>query len=252
MVGSHLTRCSECGESFTATAWLLHAHNANQARCEQQTCHEKAVGLCEVCAPLTPSGWQSIAGGLKLCGEHLLEHRRRGDTVRIVDGSVCRACEGRGEIHPPGVNPETSGGRWARCPHCQGTGYDPDLRSRTSLAPAPPEHRLTDNEDDEELARLRELARAQREQPGRRLSAETQGALRAARERREREPAQRRYAEERRPTVRRSRRFPSLTSSVLAIVSGAVVGVLFVFPLLPADVADQVIELQRRVSEMFG
>ena len=27
MVGSHLIRCTQCGEGFTATAWLLHAHN---------------------------------------------------------------------------------------------------------------------------------------------------------------------------------------------------------------------------------
>ena len=103
MVGSHLTRCSECGESFTATAWLLHAHNANQANCEVQICRRKAVGLCEVCAPLTTSGWRSIAGGLKLCGEHLMEHRRRGDAVRIVDG-----CDdenrGRGDVGGRGGN----------------------------------------------------------------------------------------------------------------------------------------------------
>ena len=130
MVGSHLIRCTQCGESFTATAWLLHAHNANQAHCEIQICRRKAVGLCEVCSPLATSSWQSIVGGLKLCGEHLVEHRRRGDAVRIVDGSVCRVCDGRGEVQSQGVDPETPGGRWARCPHCQGTGYDPDLRRR--------------------------------------------------------------------------------------------------------------------------
>ena len=38
-----------------------------------------------------------------------------------------------------------------------------------------------------------------------------------------------------------------------AVVSvGAAVGVLFVFPLLPDDAAAQVIELQQRVSELFG
>ena len=63
MVGSHLIRCTQCGESFTATAWLLHAHNSNQAHCEVQICRRKAVGLCEVCAPLATSGWQSTAGG---------------------------------------------------------------------------------------------------------------------------------------------------------------------------------------------
>ena len=43
-----------------------------------------------------------------------------------------------------------------------------------------------------------------------------------------------------------------LVQGAVGTLAGAAVGVLLVFPLLPADVADQVIELQRRVSEMFG
>ena len=133
--GSDLIRCSQCGESFTATAWLLHAHNPVQSSCEMPACSRKAVGFCEVCSPPTPRGWQSIAGGMQLCGEHLLEHRRQGHAVRIVDGSVCRVCGGEGRVLSQGADRETPEGRWMRCPHCQGSGYDPSLRDRASRRP---------------------------------------------------------------------------------------------------------------------
>ena len=279
MVGSHLTRCNQCGGSFTATAWLLHAHNPNQAHCEIQICRRKAVGLCEVCAPLTPSGWQSIAGGLKLCGEHLLEHRRRGDTVRIVDGSVCRVCDGRGEVQSQGVDLETPGGRWARCPHCQGTGYDPDLRPRaprrspfaapppprSASEPSPPRPPLDwdavvrEYEEQQATAEVEKAAvqkaraeaqRVERAEAAERAQAEKAAAEKAFNERtRANLEIFRRRAQRRR---RRKKAMGFLVQAAVVTLAGAAVGVLFVFPLLPADVADQVIELQQRVSEMFG
>ena len=300
MVGSHLIRCNQCGGSFTATAWLLHAHNPNQAYCEIRTCRRKAVGLCEVCAPLTTSGWRSIAGGLKLCGEHLLEHRRRGDTVRIVDGSVCRVCDGRGEVQSQGVDLETPGGRWARCPHCQGNGYDPDLRSRAprrspfaapplsrpAPEPSPPKPPLdwdaVVREYEEQQAAPTAtpvdwdaLARAYAEQQAtaevekaavQKARAEAQRvekAEAAERARAEKAAAEKAFNERTRANLeifrrraqrrrRRKKAMSFLVQATVATLAGAAVGVLLVFPLLPADVADQVIELQQRVSEMFG
>ena len=130
--GSNLITCRQCGESFTASVWPLHAHHPDQAHCQLQTCSRKAVGFCQACEPPAVALFRPIAGGLTLCGEHLLEHRRLGHGVRIVDGSVCRLCDGEGQVQSQGVDPETPGGRWARCPHCQGSGYDPDLRPRAA------------------------------------------------------------------------------------------------------------------------
>ena len=130
--GSNLITCRLCGERFTASVWPLHAHHPDQAHCQLQTCNRKAVGFCQACEPPAVALFRSIAGGLTLCGEHLVEHRRLGHGVRIVDGSVCRLCDGAGQVQSQGVDPETPGGRWARCPHCQGSGYDPDLRPRAA------------------------------------------------------------------------------------------------------------------------
>ena len=130
--GSNLITCRLCGESFTASVWPLHAHHPDQAHCQLQTCSRKAVGFCQACEPPAVALFRPIAGGLTLCGEHLVEHRRLGHGVRIVDGAVCRLCDGEGQVQSQGVDPETPGGRWARCPHCQGSGYDPDLRPRAA------------------------------------------------------------------------------------------------------------------------
>ncbi len=140
--GSNLITCRQCGESFTASVWPLHAHHPDQVHCALQTCRRKAVGFCQACEPPAAALFRPLEGGLTLCGEHLLEHRRLGHGVRIVDGAVCRLCDGEGQVQSQGVDPETPGGRWARCPHCQGSGYDPDLRPRAprrSPFAAPPQ-----------------------------------------------------------------------------------------------------------------
>ncbi len=244
------------------------------------------MGLCEVCAPLTPSGWQSIAGGLKLCGEHLLEHRRRGDAVRIIDGSVCRVCDGRGEVQSQGVDMETPGGRWARCPHCQGTGYNPDLRSRAPRRspfaappprPAPKPSSPKSPFDWDALAReyeeQQDTAVAERAEADKAAAVNVAAAIERARVEAEKAAAEKAATEKaatekafdertranletfRRRAQRRRRRKGAmgfLVQAAVVTLAGAAVGVLLVFPLLPADVADQVIELQQRVSEMFG
>ena len=286
--GSNLITCRLCGESFTASVWPLHAHHPDQVHCALQTCRRKAVGFCQVCEPPAVALFRPITGGLTLCGDHLLEHRRLGHGVRIVDGAVCRLCDGEGQVQSQGVDPETPGGRWARCPHCQGSGYDSDLRSRAPRRspfaappqppppsePAPPKPPATPIDWDA-LARARqEWLEAEAEQARvKQRETETQEARAKQREAgaeqaragdRElawlREQAQAQPQRPPRPHAprrfpgrrRRSRRMPSLRSAILALAAGALIGPVFIFPLLPDVAADQVIELQQWVSDTLG
>ena len=108
--GSQLIRCNQCGHSFTRTNWLLHGHNPSQTTCHK--CRRKAVG-------------HSLR--LLLCSEHLVEALRKGNEVTFVDGRACGVCEGHGIAHGQEIGPDP-GGKWVRCAHCQGSGYDPELR----------------------------------------------------------------------------------------------------------------------------
>ena len=45
---------------------------------------------------------------------------------------------------------------------------------------------------------------------------------------------------------------PSLLSAIFALAAGALIGPMFIFPLLPDAAADKVIELQQWVSGMLG
>ena len=286
--GSNLITCRLCGESFTASVWPLHAHHPDQVHCALQTCRRKAVGFCQVCEPPAVALFRPITGGLTLCGDHLLEHRRLGHGVRIVDGAVCRLCDGEGQVQSQGVDPETPGGRWARCPHCQGSGYDPDLRHRaprrSSLAtplqprpssePTPPkppampidwdalararaewleaeaeQARVKQRETETQEARAKQReAGAEQARAGDRELAWLREQAQAQPQRPPRPRAPRRFPGRR----RRSRRMPSLRSAILALAAGALIGPVFIFPLLPDVAADQVIELQQWVSDTLG
>ena len=83
--------------------------------CSDPACRERAVGYC------AEAPFQQGLG--PLCGTHLMEHRRRGHDVRFVDGGVCSVCDGHGQVLSQGADLQTPGGRWIRCPHCQGSGY---------------------------------------------------------------------------------------------------------------------------------
>ncbi|MDE2764992.1 MAG: CAP domain-containing protein [Chloroflexota bacterium] len=111
--GSDLTYCRECGGNFTRSAWTVHAHNPARVGCTLTYCPERAAGFC---------AQESLA----LCGPHLLEHRRDGHPVQVVDGAVCRTCNGGGRVHAQEVG-DDPGGRWLRCPRCFGSGYDGEL-----------------------------------------------------------------------------------------------------------------------------
>lgn len=93
----------------------MHVHNLEQLHCSDATCRERAVGYC------ADAPFQQGLG--PLCGTHLLEHQRQRHDVRFVDGGVCSVCEGHGQVPSQGAELETPGGRWIRCPHCQGSGY---------------------------------------------------------------------------------------------------------------------------------
>ncbi len=111
--GSGLVYCRECGGSFTRSAWTVHTHNPNRAGCALTYCTEQAAGFC-------------IHESLPLCGPHLVEHRRSGHQVQVIDGAVCRTCDGGGRVHAQEVGNDP-GGQWLRCPHCFGSGYDGEL-----------------------------------------------------------------------------------------------------------------------------
>ena len=353
--GRRLVYCKQCGGSFTQTKWPLHAHNPSQIRCDTPQCGKSAVGY-----------WASGRGLQSLCGNHLLEVRRSGQEVTIVDGSVCRLCYGLGEVQSQGVDPETPGGRWARCPHCQGSAYDADLKVRkpdppqvvrrnpfsNRGAPSPPptadpgpKRELSDEArewlqttlsqaaaaseaaavrrtaadrpsvaakrptvavqsqginpetsrgrwvrcphclgsgydlDDGAVCRLcyglggatvsEAAAKSPVEDPGDFLGSQPSTVQKAKRQVHQQWPGQQavarsmvalapsrrsarahgRYRHRRRAS---SRMLRNLSLASLVILAGAVVGVLFIFPVLPDAVADQVADLQQRVSDQFS
>ncbi|MCE2470266.1 MAG: hypothetical protein J4F32_07145, partial [Dehalococcoidia bacterium] len=111
--GSDLVYCRECGGSFTRSSWTAHAHNPGRVGCALTYCPERAAGFC-------------VQESLALCGPHLIEHRRDGHRVQVVDGAVCRTCDGGGRVHAQEVG-DDPGGEWLRCPRCFGSGYDAEL-----------------------------------------------------------------------------------------------------------------------------
>ena len=128
--GSEQIRCGQCNESFNRTAWRTHTHNPDRASCEAQRCQRLTAGYI-------------ISDGTLLCGEHLLENWRNDREVRLVDGTRCRVCYGYGQVPSEGGGAGERWVEWVRCPHCQGSGYDADLRQRTrrparGTQPTPP------------------------------------------------------------------------------------------------------------------
>ena len=175
--GSDLVYCPECGGSFTRSSWTAHAHNPGRVGCALTYCPERAAGFC-------------VQESLALCGPHLIEHRRDGHRVQVVDGAVCRTCDGGGRVHAQEAGGDP-GGQWLRCPRCFGSGYDA------------------------ELIRYRE-----REQERRQQASEAQG-----REARGREAQEERHRE---ALERRGRSGQIVAIAVLALViGGAVVAAYF-------------------------
>ena len=142
--GGDLIWCRQCSRQFTRTQYRCHGHNANQARCADPQCDRPAVGYL-LGADISLYG---SAGAAFFCGPHLLERRRSGWEIYIVDGSRCRQCGGTGQTQTQAGVVGSASVRWLRCSHCQGTGYDPDERrpsptpsvrpTRPARSPSPP------------------------------------------------------------------------------------------------------------------
>ena len=119
--------CRTCARQFTPTQYRVHGHNPNQSPCGDAQCSSAAAGYV-MGADLAH---YNNRGAALLCGPHLLEHRRKGSEIYIVDGSRCRQCGGTGEVQTRAESVGSASVRWLPCPHCQGTGYDPDPPRRT-------------------------------------------------------------------------------------------------------------------------
>ncbi len=103
--GMPIITCRQCRREFTPPLWAAHVHSKERAHCVEPECEEFAVGY-------------AIRGMNPFCGRHLVERQLRDHEVRFVDGGVCGACDGRGQ-----VTSERSGGGPERCALCAGSGY---------------------------------------------------------------------------------------------------------------------------------
>ena len=250
---SHIRWCSQCATNFTQTNWRLHAHNPDQALCQERYCRRKAVGHMLGYAPQL------------LCGAHLMEARRNGHEVTLVDGRVCGVCEGDGQVHAQEVRTDSPGGAWLRCPECLGTGYDPILklpsssqgnegrertrRQRPSSQESPSERRIREAEQRDARNQWfeREIAPLANGLPAR----GTSGPDLALGSRREDIRTFEREARRLYGGKKRKERLNFLLLAGAATLAGAVVGVLFIYPLLPDAAAGVVADMQQQISNMF-
>ena len=268
-MSTFLRWCDLCQTNFTRTNWQLHGHNPAQVNCTYRDCRRKAVGHSGTEYTPTP-----------LCSEHLIEARRSGSAVTFVDGRVCRVCDGHGRINAQERRDDSPGGQWLRCPECFGTGYDSLLRlpsspqnrgtreqsgRRQSRRPETPSERRI-REAQERAARSqwfdREVAPLADQFPGRETTgARPQGAGRpstvpplapgsSAEDIRQFERSK--QAARRRRTSRWQGRISFLALAGSITLTGAAVGILFVLPILPESAADIMIDIQQKVSAMFG
>ena len=263
--GSQLVRCSTCQHSFTPTHWRLHGHNPEQIICRASLCRRRAVG------------YQFTGGNpLFLCGGHLLEAQRRGAHVTFVDGRVCRVCDGHGQVNAQELRVGSPGGEWRNCPECLGTGYDATLRSAPSPRPIElrpprspgPSRRETRAERAVREARERQererVAQAERSEAARQQRLQRAVGSSSSREASDQGPrlapgsravdisAFEREFNRRRRARRRGDVVGTLIFSAISTLAGAVLGALFIYPVLPDSAAEIVNSLQQWVSERFA
>ena len=283
--GSQLVRCSQCQHSFTQTHWRLHGHNPDQATCSSQLCRRKAVGH-----RFTGGVPQLLCGGHLLEAQRRGDQVTfvDGRVCRVCDGHgrvhaqelrvdspggewrACPECLGTGydptlrpqvasrrsqERKPPTPRPnrqESSGVGRARA------AEERDARRRwfdREIAP------LADGLPDAQTSGTpaRGGGRPPYISPPKPSQTTSAGALPSAQGPRL-APGSRsediRAFERALGHRRRRRRRGSLAGMMffagIAIVAGAVVGVLFVDPMLPEAAADVMDGVQQWVSERFA
>ena len=250
--GSLLTRCDHCGHSFTRTNWDLHRHNPAQVTCTVHRCHQKAVGH------------HRSSGALQLlCSDHLVERLRRGDEVTFVDGRACEMCGGHGTVHGQEVGPEL-GGQWVRCPRCFETGYDPTLRPpparpQVQIPPQrrqPPANVQPQRTDRPQMPSWDTLLReAQAKAPPPTPTPTPPPTPTPTPPAPPTDPAGSPAQQVLLRSYNRGLLYDRLKFALLATVTtlaGAVVGALWITPLLPDPAASWVAALQQQVSRVFG
>lgn len=283
--GSHLVRCTQCQQSFTQTHWRLHGHNPDQAFCQAQACRLKAVGH-----RYTGGVPQFLCGGHLLEAQRgggqvtFVD----GRICRVCEGHGRVHAQEIREEHPGGewrACPVCLGTGYD--PTIRSAAPRPPIEARAPRFPGPPrresraERRTREAEEraarsewfDREVAPLAEdfvdpiVAWQQAREgtrspnpPSRQPSyAPAAGTRASAQEPRlapgSRPPDVRAVERELRHRRRRRKRGnPAgfLLIAGLATLAGAVVGVLFIYPVLPDDALVLVSDLQNWVSERFA
>ena len=288
-MSTFLRWCSLCESNFTRTKWQLHGHNPAQITCETQDCHRKAVGYSGTeYTPTTLCGehlMESRRNGsevtfvdgrvCRVCDGHGRVHaQERRDDSPGGQWLRCPECQGSGY---------DSSLRLPSSPQHREERGSVERRQR-SRPESPGERR--NREAQEQAARSqwfdREIAPLADGLPGRESSGErSQGEGQPQLPRTTSTPSQPRPAPRRnspdssgprlapgssaadisafertaaRAHHRRAgrQRAKFLFQASLAILSGAVLGILFVLPILPDAFADFVVDIQIKVGAMFG
>ena len=281
--------CSRCETNFTRTNWQLHGHNPAQIACTSRDCRRKAVGYSDSEYTPTPLCGEHLLNARRSGGRVTFVD---GRVCRVCDGHGrvnaqeirvdspggqwprCPDCMGTG-YDPTLRLPSSSQGNQ--------TG-ERNRREGPGRLDSPAERRI--REAEQRAARSqwfdREIAPLADRFPGRQTSgAQSQGAGQPPLPRTTPTPSQPR------PGPRRGSQVPSgpslapgssaadisafermstrahfrragrrktkfLFQATLAILSGAVLGILFVLPILPDAGAELVIDIQKKVGAMFG
>ena len=288
-MSAFLRWCSRCETNFTRTNWQLHGHNPAQISCTSRDCRRKAVGYSGSEYTPTPlcvghlMNARGSGGGVTFVD---------GRVCRVCDGNGqvnaqeirvdspggqwlrCPECMGTG-YDPTLRLPSSSQGNQT------GEG---NRREGPGRLDSPAERRIREAEQRDARSQWfdREIAPLADRFPGRQTSGtQSQGAGQPPLPRTTPTPSQPRPGPGRGSQVPSSprlapgssaadisafermstrahygragrRKTKFLFQATLAILSGAVVGVLFVFPLLPDSAADIVIDIQQKVGAVFG
>ena len=288
-MSAFLRWCSRCDTNFTRTNWQMHGHNPAQINCTSRDCRRKAVGYSGTEYTPTPLCGEHLMdarrGGnavtfvdgrvCRLCDGHgRISAQERRDDSPGGQWLRCPECFGTGydtSLRPP----SSSQGRQTS----EGT-----LRRQPGRPESPSERR--EREAQEQAARSdwfeREVAPLADSFPGRvpsgtgsrragqppSIPPTTPSRHQASRDRAGspvvpplapgssaediRRFERSKQATRRRRTSRWKQRVRFLAFAGAATLTGAIVGLLFVFPILPDSLTETVLDIQQRIIEMIG